>query len=104
LKIEGQVTYMNDVIYHTFLDEVITDTLYRCSYNRWIISPDNVQYRTITKIYKETIIQEIAYMYNEECNTFVDEVSSDVFMMLQHESIFIVVKGLWSTDIWKEIC
>jgi hypothetical protein len=43
-------------------------------------------------------------MYNEKCNTFVDEVSSDVFMMLQHESVFIVVKGLWSTDIWKEIC
>jgi hypothetical protein len=51
----------------------------------------------------KTIIQEIAYMYNEECNTFVDEVSSDVFMMLQHESIFIAVKGLWSTNIWKKI-
>jgi hypothetical protein len=58
------------------------------------MSLDNVQYRTITKICKETIIQEITYMYNEECNTFVDEVSSDVFMMLQHESVFIVVKGL----------
>jgi hypothetical protein len=43
-------------------------------------------------------------MYNEECTTFIDEVSSDVFMMLQHESIFIAVKGLCSTDIWKEIC
>jgi hypothetical protein len=43
-------------------------------------------------------------MYNEECNTFVDEVSSDVFMMLQHESNFIAIKGLWSTNIWKEIC
>jgi hypothetical protein len=68
------------------------------------MSLDNVQYRTITKIYKETIIQEIAYMYNEECNTFVDEVSSYVFMMLQHKSVFIALKGLWSIDIWKEIC
>jgi hypothetical protein len=29
-----QVTYMNDVGYHTFLDEVIADTLYMCSYNQ----------------------------------------------------------------------
>jgi hypothetical protein len=63
------------------------------------MSLDNVQYRTIIKICKEAIIQEIAYMYNEECNTFVDEVTSDVFMMLQHELIFIAVKGLWSTNI-----
>jgi hypothetical protein len=42
------------------------------------MSLDNVQYRTMTKICKETIIQEIAYMYNEECNTFVNEVSSYV--------------------------
>jgi hypothetical protein len=67
------------------------------------MSLDNVQDRTMTKICTETIIQEIAYMYNEECNTFVNEVSSDVFMMLQHESVFIAIKGLWSTDIWKEI-
>jgi hypothetical protein len=65
---------------------------------------NNVQYKTITKICNKTIIQEIAYMYNEECNTFVDGVLSDVFMMLQHESNFIVIKGLWSTNIWKEIC
>jgi hypothetical protein len=26
--------YMNDIRYHTFLDEVTTDTLYRCSYNQ----------------------------------------------------------------------
>jgi hypothetical protein len=38
-------------------------------------------------------------MYNEECNTFVDEVSSDELMMLQHELVFMAVKGLWSTDI-----
>jgi hypothetical protein len=43
-------------------------------------------------------------MYIEECNTFVDEVSSDVFMMLQHEPVFIAIKGLWATDICKEIC
>jgi hypothetical protein len=104
LKIEGQVAYMNDVGYHTFLNDVIADTLHRCSYNWWIMSMDNVQYRTITKICKETIIQEIMYKYNEECNAFVLEVSSDVFMMLQHKPIFIAVKGLWSTDIWKEIC
>jgi hypothetical protein len=41
-------------------------------------------------------------MYNEEY-TFIYEVTSDVFMMLQHESVFIAVKGLWSTYIWKEI-
>jgi hypothetical protein len=68
------------------------------------MSLDNVQDRTITKICKEIIIQEIAYMYNEECNTFVNEVSSDVLMMLQHESVFLAVDGLWSTDIWMEIC
>jgi hypothetical protein len=38
-------------------------------------------------------------MHNEECNTFVDEVSSDELMMLQHELVFMAVKGLWSTDI-----
>jgi hypothetical protein len=43
-------------------------------------------------------------MYNEEFKTFVDEVSSYVLMMLQHESVFIAVKGLWSIGIWKEIC
>jgi hypothetical protein len=42
-------------------------------------------------------------MYNEEYNTCVDEVSSDVFMMLQRKSVFIAINGLWSTDIWKEI-
>jgi hypothetical protein len=68
------------------------------------MSLDNVQYRTITMICMETIIQEIAYMYNEEFKTFVDEVSSYVLMMLQHESVFIAVKGLWSIGIWKEIC
>jgi hypothetical protein len=48
-------------------------------------------------------MQEIAYMYNEECNTLKDEVSSDAFMMLQHELVFIAIKGLWSTYICKEI-
>jgi hypothetical protein len=33
-------------------------------------------------------------MYNEECNTFVDEVLSDEFMMLQHKLVFIAVKRL----------
>jgi hypothetical protein len=63
------------------------------------MSMDTVQYRTITMIYKKTIIREITYMHNEECNAFVNEVTLDVFMMLQHESVFIVVKGLWSIDI-----
>jgi hypothetical protein len=90
---------MSDIRYHTFLDDVTADTLYRYSYNRWIISLDNVQYRTITKIYKETIIQEITYIYNEERNTFFDEVSSDVFMMLQQ--IFGKKFVNW-TQTWQE--
>jgi hypothetical protein len=42
-------------------------------------------------------------MHKVECNTFLDEVSIDVFLILQHESIFIVSKGLTSTKLWKEI-
>jgi hypothetical protein len=87
LKIKGHVTFINDVGYHTFLDEVTVDILYRCSYNRCIISLNNVQYRTIINICKETIIQEITYMYNEECNIFYDEVSSDVFIMIKNDFI-----------------
>jgi hypothetical protein len=33
LKIDGEVTYMNDVGYLTFIDEVTTDPLSNCSYN-----------------------------------------------------------------------
>jgi hypothetical protein len=43
-------------------------------------------------------------MYNVECNTFLVEVSTDVFMILQQEPIFIDVKGLLSTKLWKVIC
>jgi hypothetical protein len=35
-------------------------------------------------------------MYNVECNTFLIEVSTDAFMMMQQESIFIAIKGLSS--------
>jgi hypothetical protein len=42
-------------------------------------------------------------MYNIECNTFLTEVSSNVFMMLQQEPVFIAVKGLLSTKLRKVI-
>jgi hypothetical protein len=32
LKIDKDITYMNDVGYHTFLNEVTVDPLYKCSY------------------------------------------------------------------------
>jgi hypothetical protein len=54
---------MNDVGYHTFLDEVTTNPIYRCSYYRRMISLDNLQHRTITKIGKQTKIQGNTYMY-----------------------------------------
>jgi hypothetical protein len=34
LKIDTYVTYMNDVGYHTFLDHVTADPLYKCSYHQ----------------------------------------------------------------------
>jgi hypothetical protein len=40
-------------------------------------------------------------MYSVEHNTFLAEISSDVFMMLQQESVFIAVKGLSSTKLGK---
>jgi hypothetical protein len=43
-------------------------------------------------------------MYSIECNTFLTDVSMDVFMMLQQELVFIAVKGLSSTKLWKVIC
>jgi hypothetical protein len=42
-------------------------------------------------------------MHKVECNTFLDEVSTDVFLILQQESVFIAAKGLTSTTLWKEI-
>jgi hypothetical protein len=43
LKIDKKVTYMNGVVYHTFLNQVTVDPLYKCSYYRYIRSLDNVQ-------------------------------------------------------------
>jgi hypothetical protein len=40
-------------------------------------------------------------MYKVECNTFLVEVSNDVFLMMQQESIFIAAKGLMATKLWK---
>jgi hypothetical protein len=40
-------------------------------------------------------------MYNVECNTFLAEVSTDVFMMLQQEPAFIAAKGLSLTCYGK---
>jgi hypothetical protein len=42
-------------------------------------------------------------MHNVEWNTFLVEVSTDVFLMLQRRSVFIVAKGLTSTKFWKVI-
>jgi hypothetical protein len=33
-------------------------------------------------------------MHKVECFTFLDEVSPDVFLILQHESVFIAAKEL----------
>jgi hypothetical protein len=38
-------------------------------------------------------------MYKVECNIFLDEVSIDVFLILQQESIFIPAKGLTWTKL-----
>jgi hypothetical protein len=40
-------------------------------------------------------------MYKVECNTFLVELSIVVFLMLQHESVFIAVMGLMATKLWK---
>jgi hypothetical protein len=40
-------------------------------------------------------------MHNVECNTFLAEVSTDVFLMLQQGSVFISAKGLMSIKLWK---
>jgi hypothetical protein len=38
-------------------------------------------------------------MHNVECNTFLAEVSTDVFLIMQQESVFIAAKGLTSTKL-----
>jgi hypothetical protein len=38
-------------------------------------------------------------MHNVECNTFLAEVSIDMFLIVQRESIFIAAKGLSSTKL-----
>jgi hypothetical protein len=40
-------------------------------------------------------------MYNVECNTFLVEVSTNMFMMLQQGPIFIAVKGFSSKKVMK---
>jgi hypothetical protein len=42
-------------------------------------------------------------MHKVECNTFLTEVSIDVFVILQQESVFIAAKELSSTTLWKVI-
>jgi hypothetical protein len=56
-------------------------------------------YRTISKIVNETKLCGIAYMHKVESNSFLDEVSTDVFPILQQESDFIAVKGLTWTKL-----
>jgi hypothetical protein len=38
-------------------------------------------------------------MHNIECNTFLTEVSTDAFFIMQHESVFIATKELMSTKL-----
>jgi hypothetical protein len=38
-------------------------------------------------------------MYKLECNIFLVEVSTDVFFMMQQESVFIAAKGLMTTKL-----
>jgi hypothetical protein len=42
-------------------------------------------------------------MHKVWCYTFLDEVSTDVFLILQYESVFIAAKGLTWTKLHKEI-
>jgi hypothetical protein len=67
------------------------------------MSLDSVEYRTISKIVNETKLLEIACIHKVECNTFLTEVSTDVFLILQHKSVFVAAKGLTLTNLWKEI-
>jgi hypothetical protein len=43
------------------------------------------------------------HVYKVECNTFIAEISTDVFLMLQHESVYIAGKGSSSIKLWKVI-
>jgi hypothetical protein len=39
-----------------------------------------------------------SYMHEVERNTFLVEVSIDIFLVVQHDSVFIAAKGLpWTT-------
>jgi hypothetical protein len=42
-------------------------------------------------------------MHNIECNTFLAEVLTDVFLIMQRESVFIAINGLTSTKLCKVI-
>jgi hypothetical protein len=42
-------------------------------------------------------------MHKVESNTFLDEVSTDMFLILQQELVFIATKRLTLTKLWKEI-
>jgi hypothetical protein len=44
---------------------------------------DNVEYRKISKIINETKLLGIAYMHKVKYNTFLVEVSTNVFLILQ---------------------
>jgi hypothetical protein len=94
---------MNDVGYYTFLDEVTTDPIYRCSYYRCMTSLGKLQHRTITKIGKQTKIQGIAYMYIRS-NVIPSSLSLNrcVFYVAT-ESVYIASKGSSSIKLWKVI-
>jgi hypothetical protein len=64
---------------------------------------DNVECITISKIVNETKLLGITCMHKVECNTFLTDVSTYVFLILQQESIFKAAKGLTSTNLWKQI-
>jgi hypothetical protein len=55
---------------------------------------DNVEYGTISKIFNETKLSRMTYMHKVKCNTFLAEVSTDVFLILQQESFFYSHQGI----------
>jgi hypothetical protein len=42
-------------------------------------------------------------MYKVECNTFFDEVSNDVFLMMQHEWVFYSHQGIDGDKVMENI-
>jgi hypothetical protein len=65
---------------------------------------DNVQYlqNNIKDCQRNKTLRNRIHAQSRE-QTFLNEVSIDVFLILQQESDFIAAKGLMWTKLWKEI-